>query len=106
MALAPVLFASRFSGVSVLMVPTVVLAFDHERRIQNLLAESAGRPSPSGRYAYTGGTPDAIKGQIREAVRAGTQRVVVASPEAVRAGPQWLPDRRRERGTVAIPHPR
>ena len=85
-ALAPVLFASRFSGVSVLVVPTVVLALDHERRVQNLLAESAGRPSPSGRYAYTGGTPDALKEQIREAVRAGTQRVVIASPEAVEQG--------------------
>lgn len=84
--LAPALLASRHSGVSLLVVPTIVLAFDHERRIQNLLAESEGRPSPSGRYAYTGGTPDAIKRQIRDAVRAGTQRVVVASPEAVEQG--------------------
>jgi superfamily II DNA/RNA helicase len=85
-ALAPALFASRFSGVSVLVVPTIVLAFDHERRIQNLLAESEGRPSPSGRYAYTSGTSEAVKEQIRDAIRAGTQRVVVASPEAVEQG--------------------
>ena len=85
-ALAPALFASRFSGVSVLVVPTIVLAFDHERRIQNLLAESEGRPSPSGRYAYTSGTPAAVKEQIRDAIRAGTQRVVVSSPEAVEQG--------------------
>lgn len=85
-ALAPALFASRFSGVSVLVVPTIVLAFDHERRIQNLLVESEGRPSSSGRYAYTSGTSAAIKEQIRAEIRAGTQRVVVASPEAVEQG--------------------
>ena len=81
-------FASRLRGVSVLVVPTVVLTFDHERRIQKLLAnpDAGGRPSPSGRYAYTGGMSPGEKQQIRDAIRDGTQRIVVTSPEAVELG--------------------
>jgi ATP-dependent DNA helicase RecQ len=85
-ATASVLFASRVRGVSLLVVPTVVLTLDHERRIQRLLAESGGRPSPNGRYAYTGGMSSSDKQQIRDAVRDGTQRIVVTSPEAVEHG--------------------
>jgi ATP-dependent DNA helicase RecQ len=85
-ALAPALLKSMFSGVSVLVVPTVVLALDHERRIKELLASLDERPSPSGRYAYTGQMSDAAKSQIRDAIRDGTQRIVVASPEAVELG--------------------
>jgi superfamily II DNA/RNA helicase len=85
-ALAPALLASRHSGISILVVPTVVLTLDHERRIQQLLATLGARPSPSGRYAYTGGMNDSDKQQIRNAVRDGTQRVVVTSPEAVEQG--------------------
>jgi ATP-dependent DNA helicase RecQ len=85
-AMAPALLASRFSGVSLLVVPTVVLAFDHERRIQDLIGKLGERHSPSGRYAYTGGTNSTVKQQIREAVRDGTQRIVVTSPEAVEQG--------------------
>ena len=84
--LAPALLASRQSGVSVLVVPTVVLTLDHERRIRQLLATLGERPSPSGLYAYTGGMSDSDKQQIRDAVRDGTQRIVVTSPEAVEQG--------------------
>ena len=41
--MAPALLASRLRGVSVLVVPTVVLTFDHERRIQELWLTDAGR---------------------------------------------------------------
>lgn len=85
-ATAPALLASRFSGISVLVVPTVVLAFDHERRIKELIDKVGEQHSPSGHYAYTGGTDPAVKQQIRDAVRNGTQRIVVTSPEAVEQG--------------------
>jgi superfamily II DNA/RNA helicase len=85
-ALAPALLASRQHGVSVLVVPTVVLTLDLERRIQQLLTGLGERPSPSGQYAYTGGMSDCDKQQIRDAVRDGTQRIVVTSPEAVELG--------------------
>lgn len=85
-ATAPALLASRLRGVSVLVVPTVVLTFDHERRIKELIDELGERHSPSGRYAYTGGMSRAEKQQIRDALREGTQRIVVTSPEAVEQG--------------------
>ena len=85
-ALAPALLASRQRGVSVLVVPTVVLTLDHERRIRQLVAARNQRPSPSGQYAYTGGMSESDKQQVRDAVRDGTQRIVVTSPEAVELG--------------------
>lgn len=85
-AMAPALLSSRLRGVSVLIVPTVVLAFDHERRIKDLIDNLGEQPSPSGRYAYTGGMGAFEKQQIRDAVRDGTQRIVVTSPEAVEQG--------------------
>jgi ATP-dependent DNA helicase RecQ len=85
-ATAPALLASRLRGVSVLVVPTVVLTFDHERRIKELIDKLEERHSPSGRYAYTGGMSGSEKQQIRDAVRDGTQRIVVTSPEAVEQG--------------------
>jgi superfamily II DNA/RNA helicase len=85
-ATTPALLVSRLHGVSVLVVPTVVLTFDHERRIKELIDKLGERHSPSGRYAYTGGMSSAEKQQIRDAVRDGTQRIVVTSPEAVVQG--------------------
>jgi superfamily II DNA/RNA helicase len=85
-ALASALLASRQRGVSVLVVPTVVLALDHERRIQQLLTTLGERPSPNGLYAYTGRMGGSDKQQIRDAVRDGTQRIIVTSPEAIEHG--------------------
>lgn len=85
-ALAPALLKSRERGVSLIVVPTVILSLDMERRVQGLLSRDGERRSPSGRYAYTGEMRDSDKQQIRDAVRDGTQRVVVAAPEAVERG--------------------
>jgi ATP-dependent DNA helicase RecQ len=85
-ALGPALLASRNRGISVVVVPTVVLTLDFERRIRELLDRVEERGSPSGRYAYTGGMGDSEKLQIREAVREGVQRIVVTSPEAIQLG--------------------
>ncbi|WP_305950585.1 protein DpdF [Streptomyces murinus] len=79
---APALLASRSAGVSVVVVPTVVLALDMERRTRPLV-EAHGRPSPTGRYAYVGGLPEEIKRQIRDDIRTGQQRIVFTSPEAL-----------------------
>lgn len=85
-ALASALLASRNRGVSIIVVPTVVLTLDHERRIKELLERLVERPSPNGRYAYTGDMSPAEKEQIRKDIRDGTQRVVVTSPEAIQLG--------------------
>jgi superfamily II DNA/RNA helicase len=85
-ALAPALLASRERGVSLIVVPTVILSLDMERRIHRLLSQDGERHSPSRRYAYTGQMSDSDKQLIRDAVRDGTQRIVVAAPEAVERG--------------------
>ncbi|MEU6578178.1 protein DpdF [Streptomyces sp. NPDC046805] len=81
-AQASALLAGARGGVSVVVVPTVILALDMEARTQATL-ERQGRRSPTGRYAYTGGMPEEVKRQICEDVRTGRQRLLFASPEAV-----------------------
>jgi ATP-dependent DNA helicase RecQ len=85
-ALATALPASRDRGVSVLVVPTVVLALDLERRIRSLLSSQDERQSPNGRYAYTGGLGDEDKKDMRRFIKDGRQRMVVTSPEALVKG--------------------
>lgn len=84
--LARALRDSRFSGVSVIVVPTVVLALDLERRTQAVVDSQHDRPSPTGRYAYTGDLDDDLKQRLRDDVRHGRQRVLFASPEALLTG--------------------
>ncbi|MCC9739401.1 protein DpdF [Streptomyces sp. MNU89] len=81
-AQASALLAGARGGVSVVVVPTVILALDMEARTQATL-ERQGRRSPTGRYAYTGGMPEEVKRQICDDVRTGRQRLLFASPEAV-----------------------
>jgi len=78
-ALAPLLARSANTGVSVMIVPTVALALDQERRTRELLGE------PDGHFAYTGtdSTSDDARKQIRTGIRNGTQKVVFVSPEAI-----------------------
>jgi ATP-dependent DNA helicase RecQ len=85
-ALAAALLASQDRGVSVLVVPTVVLGLDMERRIWKLLEDQGERQSPTGRYAYSGGLADPDKRAMRQAVQDGRQRVLVTSPEALVTG--------------------
>jgi len=81
--LAPVLLGGQEPGVSLVVVPTVVLALDMERRFRAVLASTGGPASPSGRYAYSGDLPAETKASMRQAIREGSQRIVFASPEAV-----------------------
>lgn len=84
-ALAPALIESESRGVSVFVVPTVVLALDMERRVRTLLSRD-GATSTTGRYAYTGGLPDDVKAAIRTDIREGRQRILFTSPEALVSG--------------------
>lgn len=80
--LAAALLADPSRGVSLIVVPTVVLAIDMERRLRELLSKH-GKPQPGRRYAYTGALSDDEKRQIIDDVRAGGQAVLFTSPEAV-----------------------
>ncbi|MCG5467075.1 DEAD/DEAH box helicase [Micromonospora sp. MED01] len=96
-AWAAVLPATRQRGVAVVVVPTVVLALDMERRLRALLTSLGEQGSPSGHYAYTGGTSEDVKQAIRKDIRGGRQRVVIAAPEAILTGlSQALDDATRQ----------
>lgn len=80
---APILLDAHGLGVSVVVVPTVILALDMERRFQELMRLRRLSPNSTGHYAYTGSMPDAAKAKIRDDIRQGTQRVIFTSPEAL-----------------------
>lgn len=78
-ALAPALFWSRSRGVSVIVVPTVSLAQDMDRRICEVLARTGAVWTS---VSYTGQTEEGDRRRIREAVASGELPVVVTSPES------------------------
>ncbi len=77
---------ARDSGVTVVVVPTVVLALDMERRTKQAAQRLGRQLSPAGRYAYVGTLDPAAKRAVREAIRTGQQRIVYTSPEALMTG--------------------
>ncbi|WBB72600.1 protein DpdF [Micromonospora sp. WMMD1128] len=85
-AWASVLLATRHGGVAVMVVPTVVLALDMERRLRQHLHECGDAAGAARTYAYTGGQDQATKEAIRRDIRSGQQRVVIAAPEALMTG--------------------
>lgn len=86
LAVAPALLASEGAAVTVVVVPTTVLALDQERRVQETIERNKHRPSSSGRYAYIGEMAEDVKAQIRADVRSGAQPVLFTSPEALVTG--------------------
>ena len=70
------------SGVTIVVVPTIVLALDMERRTSDTAKRLNRRLSPHARYAYIGSLDPDDKKQLREAVRSGSQRLLYTSPEA------------------------
>lgn len=76
----------RGSGVTIVVVPTVVLALDMERRTRALSARKSQPLSPVDRYAYVGSLDDDSKRALREAIRSGQQRILYTSPEGLMTG--------------------
>ena len=74
------------TGTTIVVVPTVVLAMDMERRTVDLAKHRAAELSPVGRYAYVGDLDEGTKRALRAAVATGQQRVLYASPEALVTG--------------------
>lgn len=73
-------------GVTIVVVPTVVLALDMERRTAELAQNVSKELSSSGRYAYVGSLDDDTKKELRDQVRSGRQRLLYTSPEAFVSG--------------------
>lgn len=76
---APILAAAGRGKVSLLVVPTVALAKDHERRFH----EENWAAAP---LAYHGGLSDEEKAAFRSRIARSEQPIVIASPEAVLSG--------------------
>ena len=70
-ALAPALLSRDDQAVSVIVVPTVVLALDMERRTSEEQLLRGRKLTPDRRFAYAAVLPDVDKQQIRDAVREG-----------------------------------
>ncbi|MEU8800783.1 protein DpdF [Spirillospora sp. NPDC048819] len=96
-ALAPILLGQKLGGASIVVVPTVVLALDMERRTRELLRRR-GVEAPSGHYAYTGSLAEETKRQMRDDVANGRQTVLFTSPEAISTGLQKALDIAAENG--------
>ena len=68
-------------GTTIVVVPTVALALDQERKaLGSPLAEALNLPD---RLSYTGGLSEGLKQGILDRVAAGTQRLLFTSPEAL-----------------------
>lgn len=68
-------------GTTIVVVPTVALAMDQERKaLGSPLAEALNLPD---RLAYIGDLSDSLKQGMLERVAAGTQRLLFTSPEAL-----------------------
>lgn len=70
-------------GTTVVIVPTIVLALDMERRTRDEAGRRNIALSDTDRYAYVGSLDRAVKEQLRAGIRSGSQRILYTSPEAL-----------------------
>lgn len=71
-------------AVTLLVVPTVALALDFERRFREHYGKRNAKIDPSALYfAWTAKTPSELRQRMMSGVRDGTQPLLVTSPESV-----------------------
>jgi ATP-dependent DNA helicase RecQ len=72
------------SGLTVIVVPTVALAKDFERRFRDHFSRRSKRIDPSTlNFAWTGNTNDSTRDQLKQAIAKGQQPLLVTSPESM-----------------------
>ena len=103
--IALTLSARKKSGVTVIIVPTLALAADFERRFRDLYVQMNRRIKPETlHFAWTSNTPDAVKDEMRDRIDQGQQPIVVTSPESMtrslRQTMMWAAETGRFRGFV------
>ena len=82
--IALTLSARKKSGVTVIIVPTLALAADFERRFRELYVQMNPRIKPeSMHFAWTSNTSDPVKAQMKDLIDKGQQPIVVTSPESM-----------------------
>ncbi|WP_280335145.1 protein DpdF [Nocardia wallacei] len=84
-ALAAGLVSPEQAGLTVVVVPTVVLALDMERRTREVMRHH-DIGGPHDRFAYLGGLGDEDKRWMWDAIKSGRQRILFTSPEALVTG--------------------
>jgi superfamily II DNA helicase RecQ len=89
LAQAPILCEGWEGRLTVVVVPTIALALDQARRMKPLLERRFPKRAWSA-LAYHGGLSDPEKQAIREAIRAGRQGIVFASPDHRRSALGWV----------------
>lgn len=77
---------SQSGKTVVIVVPTIALALDQERRMNELLARQTRAADQH--IAYHSGLPDDAKKEFRSRLRQGRQSIVITSPESVLGGLQ------------------
>lgn len=71
-------------GVTVIVVPTVALAYDFERRFRADFSRGNSRIDPSTlNFAWTASTDDSTRAKLKAAVASGRQPILVTSPESM-----------------------
>jgi ATP-dependent DNA helicase RecQ len=74
---------SRY-GVTVIVVPTVALAYDFQRRFRDHFARKNRRINPDAlHFAWTASTDEATRATIKQRISQGQQRLLVTSPESM-----------------------
>lgn len=81
-------------GLTVIVVPTVALAYDFERRFREHFARRNRRINPDSlNFAWTATTDDTTRQRLKDAISNGQQPLLVTSPESMtRALRQTLMD--------------
>lgn len=103
--IALTLSARKKSGVTVIIVPTLALAADFERRFRELYVQMDPRINPETlHFAWTSNTPDPVKTRMKDLIDKGQQPIVVTSPESMthslRQTMMWAAKTGRFRGFV------
>lgn len=71
-------------GVTVIVVPTVALAYDFERRFRDHFAAKNSRIDPSTlNFAWTASTDDTTRERLKQSIQNGQQPLLVTSPESM-----------------------
>jgi len=82
--IALALSARRKYGVTVIVVPTLALAYDFERRFREHFVKLNPRIKPENlHFAWTSKTSEAVKDQMRNGIQQGQQPILVTSPESM-----------------------
>lgn len=71
-------------GLTAIVVPTVALAYDFERRFRDHFARRNRRIDPASlHFAWTASTDDSVREKLKRAISNGQQPILVTSPESI-----------------------